>query len=124
MTSRVFDIVPVPKPRMTRRDKWKKRPAVVRYRMFCDEVRLMGVEVPMSGAAITFHVPMPKSWSNAKRERMAGQPHTQRPDIDNYLKALLDACLEEDAGVWSLAGLTKRWAYTGAITITTTQEDA
>ena len=26
---------------MTRRDKWKQRPPVMRYRMFCDEARFM-----------------------------------------------------------------------------------
>jgi hypothetical protein len=29
--------------RMTRADKWKQRPAVMRYRAFCDEVRLKNV---------------------------------------------------------------------------------
>lgn len=37
-----YPIVPVPKPRMTQRDKWQKRPAVMRYRAFCDEVRAKG----------------------------------------------------------------------------------
>ena len=122
MTHRLYDIAPVPKPRMTRSDKWKKRPSVVRYRMFCDEVRLMGLTVDPSADDITFHVPMPKSWSRAKRERMAGQPHEQVPDLDNYLKALLDACYEDDSGVWQLRGLRKRWAYTGAIEIHTQKE--
>jgi hypothetical protein len=35
-----YIITPVGKPRMTRSDKWKQRPPVIRYRMFCDEARL------------------------------------------------------------------------------------
>lgn len=42
----VFDICPLPKPRMTQRDRWAKRPAVLRYRAFCDEVRLRAWRCP------------------------------------------------------------------------------
>ena len=33
---KIYDITPIGKPRMTRADKWKQRPAVMRYRAFCD----------------------------------------------------------------------------------------
>ncbi len=59
---KVYDITPMGKPRMTRADKWKKRPEVLRYRAFCDEVRLQGVELPESGSHVTFILPMPASW--------------------------------------------------------------
>lgn len=32
----------------------------------------------------------PESWSNKKRVAHIGQPHTQRPDIDNCIKAISD----------------------------------
>ncbi|GAG23977.1 unnamed protein product, partial [marine sediment metagenome] len=32
-------VTPNTKPRMTKRDKWKKRPCVIKYRKFCDELR-------------------------------------------------------------------------------------
>ena len=35
-----IDICPVAKPRMTQSDKWRERPAVVKYRAFADELRL------------------------------------------------------------------------------------
>lgn len=101
-THLVYKIKPCPKPRMTQRDKWKQRPAVMRYRDFCDACRFLGVKVPASGARVVFHVPMPKSWSKTKRDRMAGQPHQQKPDLDNYAKALLDACYQDDCQVWDL----------------------
>ena len=59
-----YIITPVGKPRMTRRDKRKQRPPVMRYRMFCDEARLHDICVPECGAHITYVLPMPKSWSN------------------------------------------------------------
>ena len=58
-----YEIDPVSKPRQTRSDRWKQRPAVVRYRAFADECRLRGVVVPESGAHIVFNMPMPPSWS-------------------------------------------------------------
>ena len=60
-------VTPYGKPRMTRRDQWAKRPAVIRYRAFCDAVRAAwpaGVPYPAAGAHVTFWLPMPKSWSN------------------------------------------------------------
>ena len=113
----IYDITPVPKPRMTQRDRWQKRPAVVRYRNFCDQVREAGVAVDQQGAAIIFVIPMPKSWSKKKRVQMAGAPHQQKPDLDNLIKALLDAVHDEDCAVWSLAA-EKRWGSTGGIIIT------
>lgn len=86
-------ITPVGKPRMTRADKWKQRPPVMRYRMFCDEARLHGIRVPENGAHITFVLPMPKSWSKKKRAAMDGQPHQQKPDLDNLKNLCWTPCL-------------------------------
>jgi Holliday junction resolvase RusA-like endonuclease len=101
---------------MTQRDKWAKRPAVLRYRAFCDEVRLNRVSLPEAGARIEFHIPMPKSWSKKKRKLMDGKPHQQKPDLDNLIKALGDSIHAEDCGIYDLSAC-KRWAETGAITI-------
>lgn len=62
---KIYDITPIGKPRMTRADKWKTRPAVMRYRAFCDEARLRKINLPESGAHITFVMPMPRA--GAKR---------------------------------------------------------
>ncbi|WP_318155968.1 RusA family crossover junction endodeoxyribonuclease [Citrobacter freundii] len=83
---KVYDITPMGKPRMTRADKWKKRPEVLRYRAFCDEVRLQGVELPESGSHVTFMLPMPASWSKKKRAELNGKPHQAKPDFDNMMK--------------------------------------
>ena len=86
---KVYDITPMGKPRMTRADKWKKRPEVLRYRAFCDEVRLQGVDLPESGSHVTFILPMPASWSKKKRAELNGKPHQAKPDFDNMMKALI-----------------------------------
>lgn len=117
MDARVYSIVPVPKPRMTRRDKWARRPCVMRYRRFADQVRwkIARDGIP-EGARITFWLPMPESWPEARKAQMAGQPHRQKPDIDNLIKALLDALHKDDSHVASLT-VEKRWARRGCIEV-------
>ena len=116
MSIKLYPVVPVPKPRMTQRDKWQKRPAVMRYRAFCDDLRARKCTFPESGSHVIFHMPMPKSWSKKKRAEMLGQPHQQKPDVDNLAKAILDAVLKDDSGVWDMR-TTKRWSEIGCIEI-------
>lgn len=115
-TAMSYPITPVPKPRMTQRDRFRLRPPVLRYRAFCDEVRLRKISIPPAGAHITFVLPMPKSWSKAKRQQQLGKPHLQKPDTDNLIKAVLDAVHEEDQGIWDIRG-TKVWGNEGQIII-------
>jgi len=102
---------------MAQSDRWKKRPATAKYWEFCDHVRAAGVELPESGAVITFILPMPQSWSKKKREQMHGQPHQQKPDLDNLLKALADAVHKEDCRIWNYGSVSKRWGDEGLIAI-------
>lgn len=110
----VYNIVPVPKPRMTQSDKWKKRDCVLRYRDFCDKCRSCKIQLKNNSQSILFVLPMPKSWSKKKREKMKGKPHTSRPDLDNLEKALSDAILKEDSMRWD-GRATKIWGNTGTI---------
>jgi len=114
----VVEIVPVAKPRMTQRDKWAKRPAVMRYRRYCDELRsaLGDWKMPCFGRQITFCMPMPKSWSETWKVSMEGKPHQARPDIDNLTKGILDALFDNDAVVWDIRA-TKRWSMRPRIEI-------
>lgn len=116
----IIKITPVPKPRMTQRDRWAKRPAVVRYHEFCDALRTLWGhtgegDVPES-LSLTFFMPMPKSWSDKKKANMLNKPHQQRPDIDNLAKAFLDALCEDDSYVYHLEA-TKVWSGEGAIQV-------
>jgi Holliday junction resolvase RusA-like endonuclease len=113
-------VIPVGKPRMTRQDKWMKRPAVLRYRAFEDAIVAHTTKIrfclPDSGCGITFTLPMPQSWSMRKRIKMNGRPHQQKPDIDNLLKAVMDSLRGEDCTVWNVERLAKVWGETGSIT--------
>lgn len=105
---------PVAAPRMTRQDKWLKRPRVMRYREFCAAVKsAAGVvaEVP-DRIECNFYVTMPESWSKKKQASMAGKPHRQRLDVDNMLKGVSDALFEQDGAIHEMEG-RKRWCYPG-----------
>lgn len=112
----VYDITPIPKPRMTQRDRWKKRPCVVRYHQFKDDIRASGLTVSTSGCQLLFVMPMPKSWSKQKKEVYENQPHEQKPDIDNLLKAVLDSLFDDDSCVWDIRA-TKVWGREGKIKV-------
>lgn len=124
----ILNVAPFAKPRMTQRDRWAKRQIVRDYFAFRDTVkqeieRLLALQnnddkkKSWEELDIGFFIPMPKSWSKKKRSEMAGTPHKQRPDLDNYIKGLLDALLEEDCKVWRVSA-RKIWVDTeGCITI-------
>ena len=64
-------IEPNTKPRMTRADKWKKRPCVVQYREFKDKLRIECKRVGLTTLqpqleSLIFYIPMPDSWSKKK----------------------------------------------------------
>jgi Holliday junction resolvase RusA-like endonuclease len=88
------------------------------YRAWCDELRAFlhneGLtratldEVTMIG--FKCYIKFPDSYSKKKRAELAGQPHMEKPDIDNILKGLMDALLKDDKKVWKLLGSPeKRW---------------
>jgi Holliday junction resolvase RusA-like endonuclease len=116
--TQIYTITPTPAPRQTRADKWKQRPCVMRYRAFRDEVKKAGVSLPEIPCKITFYLEMPKSWSAKKKAAMNGQPHTQKPDIDNIFKSLSDAIYEDDSFLHSV-WIEKRWSETPHIAIET-----
>jgi Holliday junction resolvase RusA-like endonuclease len=112
---------PNTKPRMTRADKWKKRPCVVQYRSFKDSLRIECKRVGLTTLqpqlqSLIFHISMPDSWSKKKKSEMDGKPHQQSPDLDNLVKGFWDAILEQDNYIYSIKGeLGKYWAKEGKI---------
>jgi Holliday junction resolvase RusA-like endonuclease len=106
---------PIGKPRMTQRDKWRRRPVVVAYRAWADVARLAAsrVLVKLAGGApgvlrAQAFFEMPSSWPRKRQAAMAGQPHRVKPDVDNVAKAILDALIQHDQVVHELH-VTKRW---------------
>lgn len=105
---------PMGAPRMTQRDRFRKRPVVVRYHAFKDGLRAAAGPLPPEPelVLIAAHVVMPKSWSKKKQAEHNGKPCRSRPDWDNIGKAVCDGLFEEDCCIW--LGMTmKHWCYPG-----------
>ena len=83
--------------------------------MFRDAVKLHKINY-VSGQHVIFHLPMPPSWSKAKRAKMDGMPHKQKPDIDNLFKALADSIYDDDCQIWKISA-EKRWSIIGQIEV-------
>lgn len=113
-----YPIIPMGAPRMTRADAWRcpPRDCVSRYWAFKDLIKAHNVEL-RNGDGVVFVLPMPASWSKKKKAEMCGQGDKSKPDLDNLLKALMDALFQDDAHICKLSNLEKIWGYTGEIRI-------
>ncbi len=117
----MINITPIPKPRMTISDAWKKRPVVMAYWAFKDEFR-MKVDLALSGKkrdsvecgvlSVEFHLPMPSSWSRKKKLKFEGRPHLSKPDLDNLVKAVMDCLYESDSHIHTIYA-RKFWTAKG-----------
>lgn len=102
----------VGKPRMTRRDKWARRPAVEKYREWCDRLRATAGKLPscshIQSLSWKAYFSPPKSWTKKRKKSVIGCLHQARPDRDNIDKAILD-CLfpDDDSGISS--GTIEKW---------------
>ena len=108
---------PVPKPRMTFRDRWggkSKRPIVERYHNYLDTLRdafkkedfVMG-----NSLIIVFLIPMAKK----KKLQFEGRVHQNKPDLDNLIKAVCELH-QKDQEIFSVVA-QKFWATEGKVTI-------
>jgi len=120
--------VPMAKPRMTRRDKWRLRPCVARYREFADRVRkavgpriIEPTKVLRLDWLATFTPP--KRWSKKDREAAIGTIHRQRPDRDNLDKAVLDCLFSRGDEAIGYGTICKRWAWVAELVITISLEE-
>lgn len=86
---------------MTSSDKYKKRPIVLKYRAFKDEVRWNKIRLDLNRFYhVIFVLPMPRSWDERKKDRHDFQPMQNVPDKDNLEKGLLDALYQDDKAAW------------------------
>jgi Holliday junction resolvase RusA-like endonuclease len=126
----IFDIVPMGAVRMSQSDRWKTNPEhkdinkrqrseVTRYFTFKRELqrqaKLLNYTI-YNTLDIVFCVPMPSSWSQKKRSQLIGNPVRTAPDLDNYIKAFMDALLVNDGHIWKISA-EKRYAYLGSIIV-------
>lgn len=117
---------PPGKPRQTRRDKWAKRPRVMRYRVWCDYLRLVAGRLPpaeeVGALNWTAYFRPPASWSKGRQIAVLGTLHRMKPDRDNIDKAVLDGLWPEserrggDSGI-ARGTLEKLWGEVPRIVI-------
>lgn len=107
-----FDIIPIPKPRMNKSDAWRGRKCVAEYWKFKDELiiqaKKMGFKIG-NKIHIICYMPVPASWSEKKKQKMIGEPHLQKPDCDNLLKAFQDCLTDDDSKIYD-ARCEKYWS--------------
>lgn len=72
------------------------------------EAKSKGFSIPAAGLSITFFMPMPKTWSQKKKNLHHGLLMQSRPDIDNLIKSFCDSLTAEDKYIANLSA-TKRW---------------
>lgn len=123
MKTYTFNVPPNTAPRQTRRDSWKPRACVLKYRAFKDALRAEVVKTDFDPEMdlleyfhVVFVIPFPKSYSKKKRRELLGTPHRQTPDCDNFLKAFLDSLLKQDCEVYD-GRVTKIWGEVGKIQV-------
>lgn len=115
----VFDIVPIPAPRLVHSDKWKKRPIAIRYFEYKERIKALALELGYELTPvlnILFIMPMPRTWTYKKKESLVNMPHQQTPDIDNLIKGTMDSMITQDNFVWSI-NASKIWGERGCIII-------
>lgn len=126
----VLNVTPMGAVRMTQSDRWKTNPnhtdprkrqrgAVQRYFAFKTQLLLEAKKVGYElGECLdmVYLIPMPKSWSNKKKEKMNGLPCKSKPDTDNITKAIKDTLRKEDNDIW-YEKAEKRWAFNGSIIV-------
>lgn len=92
---------------------YKRKKRLGRYNLYKVDLksicRVKGFEMPIQGCSVKFYVPMPKSWRDWQRAVMNGTLCLNRPDLDNYLKAVLDSLLKEDKSIAHFGELAKFW---------------
>ena len=90
-----FEVDPCPasRPRVTRWSTYYPK----RYTKFKKDMQALTSEMETTlsenllSVHVDFYIKMPKSWSKKKTEKLANTYCSNNSDIDNYIKAILDA---------------------------------
>jgi len=93
------------------------------------QMRVQSPERPLESPVcvnMIFHMPMPKSWSQKRKEEQFGKPMTSKPDIDNMQKFVLDIlngiAYQDDRYVTS-GYFEKVWDYEGKAQISVQEQE-
>jgi Holliday junction resolvase RusA-like endonuclease len=128
-----LDIEPIGAVRTTQKQMFADK-RYKKYMVWKDDIRILwNAELIKRGIkpeefkfseikSITFVVTVPMSISLSKaklkeREDRVDMPHQMKPDIDNMLKAFMDAIMKEDSHVHTIGKMTKIWGLHGHIKV-------
>lgn len=84
-----------PRPRFSKRGNFVQTYMPSAYTEYKRAIRAFTPKLLLEEALkvdVIFVMPIPQSLSKKKRESLDGEYHTKKPDIDNLLKTVLDAC--------------------------------
>lgn len=105
---------------MTRGDRWKRRPCVMRYWAWKDLAKKCVEEqigaLPDAKQIRCFDMLAIFEPPKTKQSRI-GELHRQRPDLDNVAKCAFDSLFSEDCAI-AKAVLEKRWGSQARLEIT------
>lgn len=107
-----------------REEGLKRKLRLQKYNEYKNDLRLIAEFLKYSlepaGTHIEFYLPVSKSWRPGKKAAHHDKPHQNKPDVDNLLKAFMDALKPADQVIWDVR-ITKRWTNSedGRIEIST-----
>lgn len=107
------------RPRMTRTGHVYTPKATRSFEDVVRQIAAVNVPEPYTGAVrvhITAMFDIPASWSKKKQAESLNQPHTQRPDLDNIVKAVTDGLNRIayiDDGQIAVCCASKWWVQNG-----------
>jgi len=112
------------RPRMTRGGRVYTPQETVRFEDTVRQLAAINIKQPLSGPVqimVYCAFACPPSWSAKKRAAHLGQPHTQRPDLDNLMKAVCDGmnrvAYDDDGQIAQMTAI-KVWAETAETVVT------
>lgn len=113
----ILNVTPMGAPRANQGKSWFARGK--NYMMFKDklreEIERVGFKVKNGYLDLIFCMPIPNIERGSKRsvrEKVSrhGQPHRQKPDVDNILKGFMDAMFTDDAMIYRVTAI-KVWTF-------------
>jgi len=120
-------IVAKARPRLGRGGRVYTPEKTVEYERMIAAAASKRFKKPFAGpvaVAIEFYFEIAKSHSTKKRLSMICQPHTQRPDVDNIVKSILDGlngvAYTDDSLVFAISANKTWWPYKSGFRITIT----
>jgi Holliday junction resolvase RusA-like endonuclease len=76
-------------------------------------------DIPIE-ATLEINIPIPKSYSKKKKEKLVGSYHCKKPDIDNLVKSAFDSfneVLYNDDSQIAFLKVIKKWSLVGSFSI-------